>query len=342
MIHVERDPEPNISIYTEKKYISPEDGTTMITKVQEETERAIIFFANPAHFKEDKKITKKKFSPDFKVYSNKELRAALEACFYSKCAYCETKMAAVTPFDVEHFRPKKEIHTGKKEIAPGYYWLSAAWDNLLASCPFCNRLNELEIAKKEKKETQGKHTKFPLSDQNEEKRVRRHNQQISKEEPVRLLLNPCVEDPEMYLTYDEEGLIHVREGVAGHASKMALTSRRDYALQRKDLVEARLGVLNGFKFQVEQLIHYADEQGRLSVVHEALKAAGLTDAQNANEASINANKEQVKKVVKQLKLMTSAKEPYLGMLRDYIRKGKAANEFNELSHIKVDLEDLIK
>lgn len=48
------------------------------------------------------------------------------------------------PLDVEHFRPKSEIDEvdpatfrpvpGRAPTAPGYYWLAAAWSNLLPSC----------------------------------------------------------------------------------------------------------------------------------------------------------------------------------------------------------------
>ena len=40
------------------------------------------------------------------VYADREVKAALEALFKDKCAYCETKITAPSDWDVEHFRPQ--------------------------------------------------------------------------------------------------------------------------------------------------------------------------------------------------------------------------------------------
>lgn len=56
-----------------------------------------------------------------------------------KCCYCESQVQRGHN-DVEHFRPK-----GRADRTPGctqthgYGWLAFTWENLLFSCPNCNR-----------------------------------------------------------------------------------------------------------------------------------------------------------------------------------------------------------
>lgn len=74
---------------------------------------------------------------EFSVYKQQDVAAALNALFNGKCAYCESNIKAVQPTDIEHFRPKGRV--GGCPEHPGYWWLAASWDNLLASCIDCNR-----------------------------------------------------------------------------------------------------------------------------------------------------------------------------------------------------------
>lgn len=73
----------------------------------------------------------------FSVYKRQDVAAALNALFHGKCAYCESSIKAVQPTDIEHFRPKGRVADCPGH--PGYWWLAASWDNLLASCIDCNR-----------------------------------------------------------------------------------------------------------------------------------------------------------------------------------------------------------
>ena len=79
----------------------------------------------------------KRKSYPFKVYGHQQIKDALAALFFNKCAYCETPYAATQPVDVEHFRPKGEVAEDKEH--PGYYWLAASWENLFPSCIDFNR-----------------------------------------------------------------------------------------------------------------------------------------------------------------------------------------------------------
>ncbi|HSN97980.1 MAG TPA: hypothetical protein VLS89_06765 [Candidatus Nanopelagicales bacterium] len=56
-----------------------------------------------------------------------------------KCCYCESPVQRKHN-DVEHFRPKlaADRRPGCAE-RHGYWWLSFTWENLLFSCPGCNR-----------------------------------------------------------------------------------------------------------------------------------------------------------------------------------------------------------
>ena len=83
---------------------------------------------------------------------------------------------------------------------------------------------------------------FPLS--NENGRVRSHNvpNGIANEEPLRLLINPCIDMPEKHLEYDNIGVIRAKR-INGILSDKALRSIEVYVLQRVPLVQARQVVL---------------------------------------------------------------------------------------------------
>jgi uncharacterized protein (TIGR02646 family) len=58
---------------------------------------------------------------------------------HHKCCYCETGVLRDYN-DVEHFRPKAEADRGPHCLARhGYWWLAFTWENVLFSCPGCNR-----------------------------------------------------------------------------------------------------------------------------------------------------------------------------------------------------------
>lgn len=56
-----------------------------------------------------------------------------------KCCYCEQKVPMGFN-DVEHYRPKcRADRRPGCTSTHGYWWLAFSWDNLLFSCPSCNR-----------------------------------------------------------------------------------------------------------------------------------------------------------------------------------------------------------
>ena len=183
----------------------------------------------------------------FSVYSNSEVKESLIDLFNGKCAYCESKFLHVYSGDIEHFRPKGEVLT-KENVTrkPGYYWLAADWDNLLLTCRNCNqKLKHLIIGETEKK-TMGKMNQFPLTDS--EKYVLNHNSNLSDEEDYRLLIQPCIDNPEEHLEFDiEYGVIR---GVTDKGKK----SIEVYVLQRIPLVQSREKLLIDIKAQIQRVI----------------------------------------------------------------------------------------
>jgi uncharacterized protein (TIGR02646 family) len=55
-----------------------------------------------------------------------------------RCCYCEAHIPSDYN-DVEHFRPKARANRGNGTFEPGDWWLAWTWENLLFSCPGCNR-----------------------------------------------------------------------------------------------------------------------------------------------------------------------------------------------------------
>jgi uncharacterized protein (TIGR02646 family) len=290
---------PTVNVYTDI------DPVTQLTRAEQEREEAIAFFT--ANYANEQKLTKEAFR--FAIYKDKKLVAALEAVFGKKCAYCESCFAHVTPKDIEHFRPKSEVDTGTRRLKPGYYWLASEWDNLLVSCPDCNRTREHEVPGQPARVHLGKAMQFPLAD--EAKRVRSHNAVLADEEPFRLLINPCTEQPSDYLTFDDQGLIHSRDDANTQPNERGRISIAAYALQRKGLVEARLNVLDRLRFQIE-LLRY------LVRMHNVLIANGIP----ADDVARNAD--QIRAVRDDLAGMMSQDAPYLAMLREWIITSRGA------------------
>lgn len=61
---------------------------------------------------------------------------------HHKCCYCEQRIP-MSFNDVEHYRPKAaaDRRPGSNDTH-GYWWLAFTWENLLFSCPACNRSNK--------------------------------------------------------------------------------------------------------------------------------------------------------------------------------------------------------
>ena len=122
----------------------------------------------------------------------------LMQAFNGKCAFCEARIDATQPGDVEHFRPKKAVedqHGSKVRIDtpsgerdhPGYFWLAYEWSNLLIACNTCNR--------------SGKGIHFPLEDGSA---YALEPDEVAAERA--LFINPLKEDPSPFLRFDDTGI----------------------------------------------------------------------------------------------------------------------------------------
>lgn len=199
-------------------------------KLKKELKEAIDHYTDPE---------KRKKAYKFKVYSHAKVKEALIKMGNGKCAYCESDILATYVGDIEHFRPKGEIEelkaTGNSK--PGYYWLAADWENLLFSCRNCNQKSKQSTAFVEEAKSMGKMNQFPLFD--EAKRVRSHEDGLEEEEAVRLLLNPCIENPEEYFKYDiNSGVIKTKKRDE-FLKQRAVSSIKVFGLQRVPLVIER-------------------------------------------------------------------------------------------------------
>jgi len=316
MIKVRCNPTPpQITIYVAKSEKAL-DGLTKVTKAEWELEKAVVFFTDPANYADDAKKTKAKFS--FRVYQDSDLAAELEKVFGKKCAYCESRFAHVTSKDIEHYRPKAEIDTGQGTLQPGYFWLGGEWQNLLISCPHCNRVRHHKVPGQPEEIKLGKGTQFPLAD--EKLRVRNQGD-VNGEDPVRLLLNPRVDDPQEHLTFDADALIHPRADANGQPSAKGSASITAYALQRAELVNERLVVLNRLELRVMDL-------NDLIETHNDLIAHGLDTTRNAA---------QIKRIKEEIDQMFAANAPYLAMLREWIRRAKQRGDFARIEQLHIDL-----
>jgi uncharacterized protein (TIGR02646 family) len=177
------------------------------------------------------------FTFTYERYSEADVKFALNQLFGGKCAYCETRYAATQPVDVEHWRPKSEVHerdaNGARVVLPGYHWLASDWENLLPSCIDCNRERGQKDVVTGVEETLGKANQFPV---NGPRLAPPAPGQPVVVEDV-LLLNPCHDDPAEHLDFRDDGAVLPRQG-----SPKGQASIRVYALNRTELALDRLGV----------------------------------------------------------------------------------------------------
>lgn len=172
----------------------------------------------------------------FEVYNAPSVKDALAKLFGRKCAYCESFLLGNQPGDVEHYRPKSKVAVrdanGKTAFKPGYFWLAAEWTNLLPACADCNRPRQQEIVDSRRRVV-GKANWFPVAD---EKQRATGPRRIAFE--PRLLIDPCVDDPDKHLEYTEAGEIAARS-VRGKPSAMGAATIETCGLSRVELMQRR-------------------------------------------------------------------------------------------------------
>ncbi|WP_299525416.1 hypothetical protein [Winogradskyella sp.] len=254
------------------------DSGAKFTRAEVETLKAIAFFADLNNFNNNKKITDKS-NIKFTVYKNDKLKEHLKEIFNDKCAYCESKFTHVTPPDIEHFRPKAAINPFTNQvdedlIYPGYYWLGADWDNLLWSCPLCNRKTKQMIPDEVEPTAVGKKNRFPVITN----RIRNHHELVSAEEADRLLIDPCRENPADHLEFLLDGRVVAKLNDQNEPSLKGEASIPAYALNREQLRIWRRqegttlkGLLVGIKNTIINLINEDDPDEKQSIKDDFLE-----------------------------------------------------------------------
>lgn len=227
--------------------------------------KAIAFYADP---------TNDRRSFDFKAYKARDVIAALQRDFGTKCAYCESDYGSVTAADIEHYRPKGAIQlpNGRRR-KPGYYWLAAEWENLLPSCPDCNRARGHEYD--DGHGVTGKANQFPLVDEN-----RRASAPGGEADEEPYLLDPTVDDPKAHLEFTQDGFV-VAARPNGEESERGRQTIEVLGLSRPLLVRDRRdqqlsveGILRRFRRAVTRLAEGEDRYARenLAEAIDELKA----------------------------------------------------------------------
>lgn len=275
MIHVKR-----------KKNSTPPDLDGATSAGGRETARAKAFYAKRAN-------GKKTF--DYNAYSKDSVKAALADLFHQKCAYCESKFEHVTPADIEHWRPKGAVVTESgAEKKPAYYWLAADWDNLLRSCPGCNRKRSQPVGAEEEEEAVGKGMQFPVAD--ERKRWRSHNQACNE---TPLLLHPCHDRPERFLHFvtddvDSErlGLLEPRPRIRKNNNAKADASITVFGLNRSSLKNKRKETLLRIRVLFKDITTDANTMRALPPGPERVEVANrIQEKQRELDAMTKADRE---------------------------------------------------
>ncbi|ACS60283.1 hypothetical protein Rleg_5462 (plasmid) [Rhizobium leguminosarum bv. trifolii WSM1325] len=325
MIFIERsDAADSLPVYT-KPTVKSDNGAAMISRSADELEKAIAFYTDKTRFKNDAKLTNETFN--FTVYKDKGLADVLALDFFHKCVYCESSIGHVMPDDVEHFRPKSEVECDAGSLRPGYYWLAGDWRNLLISCRDCNAPRAHREPGQAKGVAVGKGTQFPLSDPS--KRVRNHSGNVKLEEAYRLLIHPCIDDPEEHIIFDESGLAKPA-ALEGEPSIKGKTSIDVYALQRKVLVERRLAEITKLRGHLLDLISLVRK-------HERYVAMPINTSFDRLE-----NAKDIRRSLKTIIDMLRPEEEYVGAKRSIIRAAYARGDFDILTAHGIRLDQFLK
>lgn len=142
------------------------------------------------------------------------VKAALLSESHGKCVYCEQKLTASRPVQVDHYRPVSgaiDVRGARSE--DHYFWLAYEWENLYACCPECN---------------QAKGSKFPVASDRAPLRISSDLDVIERP----LILNPGRSYPEAHLQFCEDGLVVPKTKLGEYTIEIL-------RLNRVGLVEAR-------------------------------------------------------------------------------------------------------
>ncbi|MCP5096786.1 MAG: TIGR02646 family protein [Chloroflexi bacterium] len=140
-------------------------------------------------------------------YAHSQIKDQLKEIFGFKCAYCESPVAGSSHQHVEHFRPQSI-----------YPKLAYEWGNLLLACGICNSDN--------------KKAQFPLADgiQPSENKT---DPCVMDNSDSNLLIDPCVDDPSEFFTFEDEFLVCIGKNIRATATKNVCNLNREYLLDQR-------------------------------------------------------------------------------------------------------------
>lgn len=170
------------------------------------------------------------------LYKSTQIFNTLKSIYNLKCAYCEESLLDA-PKHIEHYRPKDY-----------YYWLSYSWDNLLFCCTSCNSV---------------KTTNFKIENSkinyNNECFLDIHGLGAGYDELEKpLIINPEKDDVLDMIVFDCNGKMSSANNRVSHTINIACK------LNREELVQRRIKILNKFKITVEEHLLYYQKKGDLS------------------------------------------------------------------------------
>lgn len=169
-----------------------------------------------------------------------QLKQALLEESHGKCVYCEQRLTASRPLEIDRFRPARgAMNAQGNRSEDHYYWLAYDWDNLYASCLECNY---------------AKATKFPVASERVPPHI--HGDLDAIEKP--LILNPARCNPEDHLEFHYDGKVTPKTIRGQHTIDI-------FRLNRASLVEARAAHVMKLEMS-EDLIHDCSDSAEFAAL----------------------------------------------------------------------------
>lgn len=158
----------------------------------------------------------KRYSFPFLREIDKQLKNDLHELFHGKCGYCEIKIESPEYGTIDRFRPHNGVRDKNDYFKDLYWWLTYDWDNLVYSCKDCN---------------QYKGNYFPILGN------RATESSKSLDDENKLLVNPCTDDPEKFIDFDNGGNIYSNSEEGNITIKLLKLNREKLLSLRKKAID---------------------------------------------------------------------------------------------------------
>ncbi|HEX9940245.1 MAG TPA: AAA family ATPase [Longimicrobium sp.] len=192
-----------------------------------------------------------RFLFDPEVWNAPDVSAAVAELFRGKCAYCETAVTSRDTGGVDHFRPRANARDDfRSAVDPDHYWwLAYEWTNLYLACAVCAR---------------NRGTHFPTIGPRAGRR--------STEPEAPLLLDPCADNPQLFLSFSRDGSVAARDLAETPGTSRAATTIEVLGLNRGDLVRARKETAALTMAELQKLERKGSARTRLAVMSHAFRS----------------------------------------------------------------------